>query len=248
MATYKNEKDAAKEVDKAAKKGWMPQGTTATDGHINVGRTVTGAVLTGGLNLLIGGSRSKGKVTITYVRTPEWLEKIRKPAAPKEESVPEDIAKTFSDGEIASMVISEDAGFKMHLKKLIITNKRAIIYKPNYIGADIEEFSLDSISNIDVKKGIAWSDIIICAGHGEGKIKHVFNDNAEKGVITLRNNMQAYKSGQKEASAQLVSPEPPKRVEVNITDEIKKLVELKTQGALTEEEFAEAKRKLLDKL
>ena len=80
VASYKNDKDATKEADKAAKRGWMPQGATATDGHINVGRTVTGAVLTGGLSLLIGGSRSKGKVTITYVRTPDWLEKNKKPA------------------------------------------------------------------------------------------------------------------------------------------------------------------------
>lgn len=79
VTSYKNDKDAAKEVEKAAKRGWMPQGATATDGHINVGRTVTGAVLTGGLSLLIGGSRSKGKVTITYVRTPEWFEKNTKP-------------------------------------------------------------------------------------------------------------------------------------------------------------------------
>ncbi|VVB64859.1 Uncharacterised protein [uncultured archaeon] len=88
VAIYKNDKDAAKEADKAAKKGWMPQGTTATDGHINLGRTVTGAVLTGGLSLLIGGSRSKGKVTISYVRTPEWLEKNKKQTAVSQPSAP----------------------------------------------------------------------------------------------------------------------------------------------------------------
>ena len=73
VATYKNEKDATHEANAAAKMGWMPQGVTATDGHINLGRTITGAALTGGLTLLFGGSRSKGKITITYVRTPQWL-------------------------------------------------------------------------------------------------------------------------------------------------------------------------------
>ena len=66
VATYKNDKDAAKEAEKAAEHGWIPQTMTGTDGHINVGRTVAGAMLTGGLSLLIGGSRSKGKVTIAY--------------------------------------------------------------------------------------------------------------------------------------------------------------------------------------
>lgn len=73
VATYKNEKDAAKEADKAAKKGWMPQGTTATDGHINLGRTITYGVLTLGVSYLLGGSRTKGTITLSYVRTPEWL-------------------------------------------------------------------------------------------------------------------------------------------------------------------------------
>lgn len=75
VATYKNEKDATKEAEKASKKGWVPSGTGATDGHINLGRTVAGAALTGGLSLLFGGSRSKGKVTITYTRDQEWLAK-----------------------------------------------------------------------------------------------------------------------------------------------------------------------------
>jgi hypothetical protein len=74
VASYNSVEEASSETNRAAKKGWIPQGTSATDGHINVGRTATGAVLTGGLTLLVGGSRSKGKVTITYTRTPGWLE------------------------------------------------------------------------------------------------------------------------------------------------------------------------------
>jgi len=74
VASYDSVEEASSETNGAAKKGWMPQGTSATDGHINVGRTAAGAVLTGGLTLLVGGSRSKGKVTITYTRTPGWLE------------------------------------------------------------------------------------------------------------------------------------------------------------------------------
>jgi len=73
IATYKKDKDAQKEMEAAAQHGWTPQGTTATDGHINVGRTMTKLVLTGGLGLMTGASRSKGKITITFVRTPEWL-------------------------------------------------------------------------------------------------------------------------------------------------------------------------------
>jgi hypothetical protein len=74
VATYTDEKTMQREVEAAAQNGWMPQGTTATGGHVNVGRTATAAVLTSGWSLLLGASRSKDKVTITFVRTPEWLQ------------------------------------------------------------------------------------------------------------------------------------------------------------------------------
>ena len=53
---------------KLARQGYVPAGQAADGGHINVGRTATGAVLTGGISLLFGGSRTKGKVTITYTK------------------------------------------------------------------------------------------------------------------------------------------------------------------------------------
>ena len=53
-----------------ARQGYVPTGQAADGGHINLGRTATGAVLTGGISLLFGGSRTKGKVTITYIKSP----------------------------------------------------------------------------------------------------------------------------------------------------------------------------------
>lgn len=74
IETYNSVDKASKGEDEATKKGGTPTGTSATDGHINLGRTVAGAILTGGLSVLAGGSRSEGKVTVSYARTPEWLE------------------------------------------------------------------------------------------------------------------------------------------------------------------------------
>jgi hypothetical protein len=73
VASYTKEKEAQKELEAAAQHGWMPQGTSATAGHGNVGRTMTKFVLTGGIGLMTGASRSKDKITITFVRTPEWV-------------------------------------------------------------------------------------------------------------------------------------------------------------------------------
>jgi hypothetical protein len=72
VVTYKNQKVASREAVRTAQKGWTPQGTSATDGHVNVGRTA-GKILLPGLPFLVtGASRSGGKITITYVRTLEW--------------------------------------------------------------------------------------------------------------------------------------------------------------------------------
>ena len=48
--------------------GYTIASQTGTGSHVNVGRTVTGAVLTGGLSLLFGASRSNDKITMTFVR------------------------------------------------------------------------------------------------------------------------------------------------------------------------------------
>lgn len=74
IASYNSTEEATQDANAASTCGWMPQGTSTTDGHVNVGRTATEAVLTGGLTLLLGASRTEGKITVTYVRTSQWME------------------------------------------------------------------------------------------------------------------------------------------------------------------------------
>ena len=73
VATYTKEKAMQREVQTAGQYGWMPQTSAGVAGHINVGRTATAAALTGGASLLFGASRSRDKIVLTFVRTPEWL-------------------------------------------------------------------------------------------------------------------------------------------------------------------------------
>jgi hypothetical protein len=79
VLTYDSEEQASIDANKAIKRGWMPQSTFAIDNHINVGRTVAKTTLTGGVGLaVLGASRTTGKVSIIYVRTPEWLKSHKK--------------------------------------------------------------------------------------------------------------------------------------------------------------------------
>jgi hypothetical protein len=57
-----------REMAELLEHGYQIQASAGTGSHVNVGRTVTAAVLTGGLSLLFGASRSKQKVTMTFVK------------------------------------------------------------------------------------------------------------------------------------------------------------------------------------
>jgi hypothetical protein len=55
-------KTASTDANLLAAHGYCVAAQTDTDGHVNLGRLA----LTGGLGLLFGGTRSKGRVTITF--------------------------------------------------------------------------------------------------------------------------------------------------------------------------------------
>ena len=56
------------ELKQASKRGWFIETTDSTDGHINVGRTMSAAILTGGLSLAFGASRTSGRTTVNWRR------------------------------------------------------------------------------------------------------------------------------------------------------------------------------------
>lgn len=79
VVSYDSEEQASIDANRAAKWGWMPQSTSVTDGRVKVGSTVAKTILTGGIGLaVLGESRTPGKVSINYARTPEWLESHKK--------------------------------------------------------------------------------------------------------------------------------------------------------------------------
>ena len=54
------------EVTAASTFGWTVKNVATTGSHINVGRTVAPAAMTGGLSLLLGASRTKEKYIVTF--------------------------------------------------------------------------------------------------------------------------------------------------------------------------------------
>ena len=83
------------EVSELLQHGYSIASQSGTGSHVNVGRTVTGAVLTGGLSLLFGGSRSKEKVTLTFVKQPSNGQSIQ--SSPKKLSHAEMIEEIMKE-------------------------------------------------------------------------------------------------------------------------------------------------------
>ena len=63
-----NSKKMDDHVAEMLQDGWELVNSGNDTGHVNVGRTVAAAALTGGLSLLFGASRSAEKVTLTFKR------------------------------------------------------------------------------------------------------------------------------------------------------------------------------------
>jgi hypothetical protein len=72
--TYQNNEAGhsllAAEVAALGNHGYAPTTSSGDGGHINIGRTLGGAALTGGLSLFFGGSRTNGTIVVTYTRPP----------------------------------------------------------------------------------------------------------------------------------------------------------------------------------
>ena len=63
---YRSAAEQEKDINKMARQGLTVVSETSQPSHINVGRTVTGALLTGGLSLMAGGSRTSAKNRVTF--------------------------------------------------------------------------------------------------------------------------------------------------------------------------------------
>ena len=63
---YDNEATMDSEIARASSYGWIVKNVSTIGSHINVARTVAPIVLTGGLSLLKGASRSKEKYIVTF--------------------------------------------------------------------------------------------------------------------------------------------------------------------------------------
>ncbi len=120
---------------------------------------------------------------------------------------------------------------------LVSTDKRLIFIDKGVMwGLKVEDFPFDKISSIQYETGLMSGEIIIFASGNKAKIELVANDRCKafcENVRSLISNPQekSQDSGPSNSGDML--------------EQLERLAKLKESGALSEEEFALAKKKLL---
>lgn len=122
---------------------------------------------------------------------------------------------------------------------LVSTNRRLLfVDKGMLYGLKVEDFQLDKISSIQYETGLLLGSIKIHTSGNIAKIENVEKVSARSFAEFVRDKL----SQPKETVTTTIVSEP------NILDQLEKLAKLKGNGILSDEEFSEQKKKLLEKL
>lgn len=122
---------------------------------------------------------------------------------------------------------------------LVSTNRRLLfVDKGMLYGLKVEDFPLDKISSIQYETGLLLGEIKIHTSGNIAKIENVEKASARSFAEFVRDKL----SQPKEQINTTIVSEP------NVLDQIEKLAKLKESGILSDEEFSEQKKKLLEKL
>lgn len=170
------------------------------------------------------------------------------------------IATLLGVGEKTSVgaLFGDKAGAALGGDYLLVTNRKVVIIKAGVgtwatraFGIKAKTFMYDHIASVDVAKGLLFGDIeIVSAGMVEKGTGGFFSAASKESVVQFQKEHfgEVQKlAGQIRTLAQH-SRQPKAIQSSDIPDQIRKLAALRDSGVLTEDEFNEKKKKLLEKI
>lgn len=116
----------------------------------------------------------------------------------------------------------------------VATNKRLILLDKGMFSMKTEDFPYDKISSVEYESGFMKNKVKISVSG-----KRVDFDFAEKDIAKMFSEFLRMKINEPKAT--------PASATTSLADELKKLKDLLDAGALTQEEYDAAKKKLLEK-
>lgn len=132
---------------------------------------------------------------------------------------------------------------------LVLTPTRLILYHNKMFlkGHSSIDFSLQKINSVNLDSGMVYATVKVYSGSDSIIVNKASKINGERFVKNLK-TMLSKVNGQTsttQTSQESQISQSPQSPYIDVADQIKKLVDLKTQGILTDEEFQAQKRKLL---
>lgn len=122
---------------------------------------------------------------------------------------------------------------------LVSTNRRLVfIDKGLLYGLKVEDFPLDKITSIQYETGLILGKVKIHTSSNIATIDNIEKGAARKFAEFVRNKLSEPKS----------TSTPASNAEPDVLEQLEKLGKLKESGIISEEEFSEQKKKLLEKL
>ena len=108
-------------------------------------------------------------------------------------------------------------------------------------GLTVEDFPFDKISSIQYELGMLTAELIIFSSGNEAKIKNVANERCRLFCENVRAIISSPRKNESEGKQVMSNSNNDDMIE-----QLERLSKLKEVGALTDEEFKAAKKKLLN--
>jgi hypothetical protein len=122
---------------------------------------------------------------------------------------------------------------------LVATDKRLIFVDKRLFDLKVEDFPYDKISSIQYETGLLLGKITIFTSGNEAVIEKIMKPRAREFCEYVRASIT---NTPKRAAA----PQAQANSGMEVVSQLERLAKLKEQGILTEQEFAEQKRKILN--
>jgi hypothetical protein len=141
----------------------------------------------------------------------------------------------LAHGEIMDNIVG---GFYNKSKGILVSTNRRLLFidKGLIYGLKVEDFPLDKISSISYETGIITGKIRIYTSGNTTEIDYVEKNSAKIFAEFVRDKLSSPKQPDVHTPQQ------------SMLDQLEKLAKLRDSGIITDDEFSEQKRKILEKL
>lgn len=136
------------------------------------------------------------------------------------------------DGELPERIVA--GRFRNAQGILVATDRRLIFFDKGLLGSTVAEYPYRSITSIEHGAGLMMGEIRITVAGNVDKIDQIFKEHVQGFVELVRAKME-----QAQSSAAPAPAVP------DLATQLQQLADLRDRGALTDEQFEAAKKRLL---